>query len=157
MKLLLINSVCGTGSTGRICEQIAKEYESKGWEVRIAYGRRSSTEGGNEAERRYGLRIGTDTDIRLHGVATRVYDPHGFASKHATRKFLEWADDYDPDVIWLHNIHGYYINIEFHFDWIKARQQCEIKRNAPTAPGEEKKTRALWILYRIDAFRRLEE
>ncbi len=40
MKLLLINSVCGTGSTGRICESIAKEYESDGYDVQIAYGRR---------------------------------------------------------------------------------------------------------------------
>ena len=39
MKLLIINSVCGTGSTGRIAAKIAEEYEAKGWEVRFGYGR----------------------------------------------------------------------------------------------------------------------
>ena len=28
MKLLLINSVCGIGSTGRICTDLAQEYAS---------------------------------------------------------------------------------------------------------------------------------
>lgn len=39
MKILFINSVCGIGSTGRICTDLAQEYEAKGWEVKIAYGR----------------------------------------------------------------------------------------------------------------------
>ncbi len=144
MRLLLINSVCGTGSTGRICEQIAREYEKNGHDARIAYGRRSGDEP-NEAEAKYGHRIGNDMDIRFHGIATRLYDLHGFASKHATREFLKWADDYNPDVIWLHNIHGYYINIELLFDWIKARQHHEIKRNAPAAKA--KTTRVIWTLH----------
>ena len=39
MKILFINSVCGIGSTGRICTTMAQEYESQGHEVKIAYGR----------------------------------------------------------------------------------------------------------------------
>ena len=39
MKLLLINSVLGFGSTGRIVLDTAKEYEQNGYEVKIAYGR----------------------------------------------------------------------------------------------------------------------
>ena len=39
MRVLIINSVCGIGSTGRICTDLAKEYEQKGHEVKIAYGR----------------------------------------------------------------------------------------------------------------------
>lgn len=39
MKVLLINAVCGIKSTGRICIDIAKQYEDMGDEVKIAYGR----------------------------------------------------------------------------------------------------------------------
>ena len=39
MKVLMINSVCGIGSTGRICTDIAQELEKQGHEVKIAYGR----------------------------------------------------------------------------------------------------------------------
>ena len=38
MKVLLINSVCGIKSTGRICTDIAEEYLSLGDVVKIAYG-----------------------------------------------------------------------------------------------------------------------
>ena len=119
-RLLLINSVCGIGSTGRICADIAREYEAKGYEVRIAYGR--SNEIGKGAEK-YAVRIGTKADVYAHVAYTRLFDKHGLASKRATKNFLKWADGYNPDVLWLHNIHGYYINYEMLFDWIKKRQK----------------------------------
>ena len=37
MKVLMVNSVCGIGSTGRICTDLAEVLESHGHEVRIAY------------------------------------------------------------------------------------------------------------------------
>ena len=39
MKILLINSVCGVGSTGKICVDLAKLIVSKGDDCVIAYGR----------------------------------------------------------------------------------------------------------------------
>lgn len=42
MNVLLINSVCGIGSTGRICADIAKKLKADGHEVKIAYGRTST-------------------------------------------------------------------------------------------------------------------
>ena len=39
MKILMINSVCGIRSTGRICTDIADALEKQGNEVKIAYGR----------------------------------------------------------------------------------------------------------------------
>ena len=40
MRVLFINSVCGTGSTGKICVTLAKELEQQGHEVKIACGPR---------------------------------------------------------------------------------------------------------------------
>ena len=39
MKILMINVTCGSGSTGRICTDLAQELEKNGHEVKIAYGR----------------------------------------------------------------------------------------------------------------------
>ena len=39
MKILMINVVCGVGSTGRICTDLARKLESLGHDVKIAYGR----------------------------------------------------------------------------------------------------------------------
>lgn len=124
MKILLINAVCGTGSTGKICASIAQQYENEGHEVKIAYGRDGFVP---EQYRKYAVRIGNDLEVRLHGIYTRLTDRHGFASTKATRKFLKWAEEYDPDILWLHNIHGYYINIGLLFQWIKSRPKMQVK------------------------------
>lgn len=115
MKVLQINSVCGIGSTGRIATDLADILARQGHECRIAYGRGIVP----ERYRDIAVRIGTDMDVRIHGVQTRLFDLHGFGSRTATRKFLRWVEEYDPDVIHLHNIHGYYINIELLFNYLK--------------------------------------
>lgn len=124
MRVLMINSVCGIRSTGRICTDLAQQLEQDGHEVKIAYGR---VEDVPEKFKKYAVRIGSDKDLKLHAIRTRVLDEHGFGSKKATRAFLKWAEEYDPDLLWLHNIHGYYINIEMLFDWIKSRPQMKVK------------------------------
>ena len=118
MRVLFINAVCGTGSTGKITAELAEEYHRNGHEVKIAYGRSSYVP---EKYKAYGVRIGSMTGVYLHGIMTRLTDRHGFYSSHATKRFLKWADDFNPDLLWLHNIHGYYINIELLFTWIKTR------------------------------------
>ncbi|WP_308576485.1 glycosyltransferase [uncultured Fusobacterium sp.] len=115
MKILMINSVCGVKSTGRICTDLAKELEENGHEVKIAYGREKVP----SEYQKYAVRIGNDLDVKIHGLQSRLFDMSGFGSKKATQKFIEWTKKYNPDVIHLHNIHGYYINIEILFQYLK--------------------------------------
>lgn len=122
MRVLLINSVCGVGSTGRICTDIAAEFERAGNEVKIAYGR--DTVSSDNA--RLAIRIGSTTDNKISALHTRITDGHGFANKRATANFLRWAEKYDPQILWLHNLHGYYINCEMLFDWIKSRPKMRV-------------------------------
>ena len=124
MKVLLINSVCGIGSTGRICTDLAQQLEAAGDEVKIAYGRKGTVP---EQFQKYAVRIGTDWDCKMHALQTRLFDTHGFGSKRATKKFLLWAEEYKPDLVWLHNIHGYYINVEMLFAWIKKHPEMQVK------------------------------
>lgn len=124
MRVLLINSVCGIRSTGRICTDLAKQFEKDGHEVKIAYGRIDEVP---EQFQKYAVRIGSDLDMKMHALRTRILDEHGFGSKRATKRFLEWAEEYNPDLVWLHNIHGYYINIEMLFEWIKQRPNMQVK------------------------------
>lgn len=124
MKVLFINSVCGIGSTGRICTDLAQQLEAEGNEVKIAYGRKGTVP---EQFQKYAVRIGTDFDCKMHAIQTRLFDTHGFGSKHATKEFLKWAEEYKPDLVWLHNLHGYYINVEMLFDWIKKHPEMQVK------------------------------
>lgn len=115
MKILMINVVCGIRSTGRICTDIAQVLESEGHKVRIAYGR------GNVPNqyKKYAIRIGSEIDTDFHAIKSRLLDKSGFESKKSTMKFIKWVEEYDPDIIHLHNLHGYYINIEILFDYLK--------------------------------------
>lgn len=123
MRVLIINSSCGVGSVGRICVDFAKEYEAKGYEVKITYGRDLKVPEGLE---KYAVRIGGKMNLVCHVLYSRLLDRHGFASWHATKKFLKWAEIYDPDIIFMHNIHGYYLNVELLFRWIKSHPEKKI-------------------------------
>ena len=125
-KLLLINAVCGTGSTGRICADIAERHESNGWLVKIGYGRCSYVAAACE---KWAIKIGGNFSVRLHGILTRLFDWHGsgICSRQATKRFLKWAEEWRPDVVWLHNLHGYYINYELLFAWIKQHPEMEVR------------------------------
>ena len=117
MKILMINEECGTGSTGRICTDIAMALESDGNEVKIAYGRNADIV--PEQYDKYAVRIGNDIDLKIHGAITRAFDATGFGSITATKKFIQWIYQFNPDIIHLHNLHGYYINIDLLFDCLK--------------------------------------
>ncbi len=114
MKYLFINSVAGFGSTGRIVAGKCRELMAQGHQCVLAYGRSLGT-----CQDIPTVRIGGNLDNKLHGVRSRLLDDHGFGSYGATRRFLRWVREYDPDVIWLHNIHGYYIHIGLLFEYLR--------------------------------------
>lgn len=60
-------------------------------------------------------------------LCLKFFGDRGCCSKHAATKFLEWADKFNPVVLWLHNIDDYYINIEMLFKWIKNRPNMQVK------------------------------
>ena len=125
MKILEINVTCGSGSTGRIASDIAKQLLKEGHDVVIAYGR-DYVETGIKS-----VRIGNDLDVYEHVLISRMFDGAGFGSKRATEKFIKWIRNFKPDVIHLHNLHGYYINIDILFAYIK----------------EEFKGKVIWTLH----------
>lgn len=113
MKLLQINVTANNGSTGKIAEAIGQLAINRGWESWIAYGR-----GTPQSESRL-IRIGNDWDMRWHGVETRLLDNHGLASRRTTRLFISRIKEINPDIIHLHNIHGYFINYPLLFRFLR--------------------------------------
>lgn len=119
-RVLIINSVCDYGSTGKICVELANKLKKEGSEVIIAYGR-------GKTSYEDSIKIGNLLDQYVHGIGTRLFDKQGLASKKSTSNFLKWAEEYDPDCLWIHNLHGYYINYEILFEWIKKRPKMNVK------------------------------
>jgi len=113
LKVLQINSVCGKGSTGRIVLDIHNALIEQGHKSLVAYGREPAIGCENA------IRIGTKKDIYAHGLYTRIFDKHGLGSQKATRQFIKNIETESPDIIHLHNIHGYYLNYEILFRFLK--------------------------------------
>lgn len=118
-RILFINSVCN-GSTGTICKNLYKAAQEAGHTCCIAYGRGDAPEGFNT------IKIGNQLDTYLHVLKARLFDASGFGSKKATKSFIKQIEKFKPDVIHLHNIHGYHVNIEILFNYLK--QHPEIKK-----------------------------
>lgn len=112
--LLQINVVANQGSTGKIAEQIGNMALQKGWRSVIAYGR-WPRESSSEL-----IRVGNDFDMKMHALESRIRDNHGLCSRAATRKLIKQIEEIKPDIIHLHNIHGYYLNYKILFDFLKS-------------------------------------
>lgn len=113
MKVLFVNSVCDYGSTGKIVRDLANGLKKEGHEVLICYGRHQAKE---DTDTFY---IGDKLTTYSHVFMTRVFNRHGLHSNRATQKLIEKIETFNPDVIHLHNLHGYYLNVEMLFEALK--------------------------------------
>lgn len=117
-RILFINSVC-IGSTGTICKNLYKAAERNGHICCIAYWRGQAPNEFNT------IRVGNKIDFYLHVLKARLFDASGFGSKFATRQLIKEIDRFKPDVIHLHNLHGYYLNIGILFTYLKAHPEIK--------------------------------
>lgn len=104
MRILFVNSVCGQGSTGKITLDLYHEYAASGHEARVCYGR------GEEYADCNLIKISRDWQVYLHALSTRLSGWVGKGSAVATNRLLRVIVEFRPDVVHLHNIHGYYVD-----------------------------------------------
>lgn len=116
MRVVQITAFSGWGCTGRIVLGINNILLEKGFNGTIAWGRKNTVTDNIST-----IKIGNKYDQMIHGLYTRITDKCGFASKIVTKKFLSKLDEYNPDIIHLHIMHGYYINLEILFEYIKEK------------------------------------
>lgn len=115
-KLLQINPVLRTNtSTGRIVQEIGELAIKEGWDSYVAY---SGGRDGLKPCKSKLIPVGGKADVAFHGLWTRLTDRHGLASWSATRRFIEEIKALKPDIIHIHNIHGYFLNYKILFDFL---------------------------------------
>lgn len=112
MKIVQINTF-PYKATGNIMMSIHSRLQELGYDSYVVWGR------GRKAENDHEIVMSDNIGVRFHGIYTRLTDKTGFASKRATKYLLHELDKIQPDIIHLHNIHGYYLNIELLFNYIK--------------------------------------
>ena len=114
MKIVQINTICGVGSTGRIAADLYRLAEEKGEKSAFVYGR-----GTHPEDLKQVYKTGSTVDFGCHVLRNFFMDGSGFGSAEPTRKMLRWLEEWKPDLIHLHNIHGFYLQIELLFAFIR--------------------------------------
>lgn len=110
-RVVMVNTVL-SGSHGRIMRDIAERAREMGHETILAFGRGPDAGEGT-------VRIGSRRDVLTHVALTRLLDRHARGSRGATRQFVKELEATRPDLLHLHNVHGYYLHGETLFDYIR--------------------------------------
>ena len=113
MNVLQVNTNANSGSHGRIAEDLGRCIIGQGGRSYIAYGRTKQESVSSL------IRIGKNWDVQFHGLQSFLFDRHGFGSTSATKKFVRHLEHIKPEIIHLHNLHGYYLNVRVLFEYLE--------------------------------------
>ena len=114
MKVFEINAV-PYGSTGRIMFQIAEKVESLGGEAITACSY-TKPRGIHFPQKHYP--IGGALGKYLHMLLAKRTGKHGCYSRFATKRLIHKIKEFNPDVIHMHNMHGWFINLPIFFSFL---------------------------------------
>ena len=103
LRILLLNAMCGIGSTGRIRIACSTVEPIKGVDPKEVF------------------LVGSKLDYYVHNSFSRLFDHEGLYSKLATRRLIKQIREFEPDIVHLHNIHGHWINYEILFHYFSER------------------------------------
>jgi putative colanic acid biosynthesis glycosyltransferase len=113
MKLIQVNVNYGRSSTGKIVEDIHCHALKNGYESYVSYGR------GNRIKYSNVVKHGYDIETYFHAFMTRLTGLNGVFSIFSTLKLLRLIKSIQPDIVHLHEIHGYHLNIGMVVNFLK--------------------------------------
>ena len=111
MRVAHIN-VTSELSTGKIALGICESLQQNGHAALLCYAR-GGLPGGVP-----GFRIGSRLDTMVHAGLSRFFDCAGFLSRRATKRLVRQLRLYRPDIVHLHNLHGYYLNLPILMEYL---------------------------------------
>lgn len=115
MRVLYIDSVCKSGSTGKIVYALYTAVNENGGEAAVCYGR------GADVDEKNIFKFGLRWETALHAALTRVTGLTGCYSFFSTRRLLRFMDSFKPDIVHLHEPHAYFVNLKPLFEYIRAK------------------------------------
>lgn len=113
MRVLFVNLVYGTGSTGKIIADIMNLLKKGGNDVKALYGTGACSDNADA------VRVSGKFGYYFHNAVSRLTDHAGLYSWAATRRMIREIRAFQPDLIHLHTLHGFYVNYEMLFRFLK--------------------------------------
>lgn len=112
MKILQINSHYNQGGAARIVTCLHRQLMQMGEESYVAFGR-----GKMSSDPRV-YRFDHTAEILFSAIFSRVVGINGWCNRLATGRLIRLMEKIQPDVIHLHTLHGYYLNLPMFFQYI---------------------------------------
>lgn len=116
MKILLIDVNCKYSSTGKIVYDLYTRLRADGHEASVAYGR------GDEIDEPGIYKFGIDWETKKHALLARITGKNGCYSPKSTKRLIEYIKEFKPDLIHIHELHAYFVNITELLDFLKKEQ-----------------------------------
>lgn len=113
MKVLQVNCVYKTGSTGKIVADIHTELLRNGHESVVCYGR------GEKPNEPNVYKTCGELYSKINNAITRITGVMYGGLAFSTRKLISIIKKEKPDVVHLHCINGYFVNIYKIVSWLK--------------------------------------
>ena len=116
MRILFIDVNCKYSSTGKIVYDLYRNLRKAGHKAAICYGR-------GELVKEPGIyKFGLDWETCLHAALSRITGYNGCFSYFSTRRLLRYIDYFKPDIIHIHELHAYFVNLAPLINYIKRRK-----------------------------------
>jgi len=116
MRVAYLNTY-GNGSTGKIVDDLKACCKENGIEAISIYSREFCRT--PDTSIRFFSKIGFYYDALM----TRLFDRHGLSSYRNTKRIIKYLDSYNPDLVHIHNLHGYWINYKILFKWLSKKKK----------------------------------
>lgn len=113
MKVLQISSHYDWGGAARVVATLHRQWLTKDMEAYAAYSR------GIAPEDRNVFRFGTKLEVCFSAMLSRITGRNGYFNHRSTARLIRKIEQIQPDIIHMHVLHGYYINVPMLFHYIK--------------------------------------
>lgn len=104
MKIVQINSTCGSGSTGKICVAVSELLTARDIENYILY-----TNGNSSYPK--GKKYMSVLEVKWQALKSRIFGNYGFQSKKATWRLIAELESISPSIVHLHNLHSHNVHL----------------------------------------------
>lgn len=119
MKIMLINCVYGKGSTGKIVADLKDELDHEGFECLVCFGR------GKRQREKGVIKTASEVVSKIYNFFSRFTGIQFGGQILATKHLIRIIRDFEPNVVNLHCINGFFVNVYSLLNYLK-------KNNIPT-------------------------
>lgn len=115
MKIVQINSTCGSGSTGKICIAVSKLLSANDIENYILYSI-------GQSDYPLGIQYMSSWETKVQALLSRIFGNYGFQSRSATKRLIGELERIDPDIVHLHNLHSHNVHLGMLFSYFEKKK-----------------------------------